>query len=268
MPPAREHEPATAAASAPEARAGEPPIAAEARRILAAADAGGVPVRLVGGLAVRLHAEPLHPAFAREYKDIDLVTVRDRGRDAGALLEALGYVGADEFNALNGHRRLMYGDEETGRRLDVFVGEFRMCHRIPVAERIERDPTTVPLAELLLTKLQIVELNERDAIDAAALLHHHDVADHDDDAVNADRIAALCAADWGLWRTATMNLERVAARTEDLALAAGERDAICARIARLRNRVDAEPKSRAWRLRDRVGDRKRWYDLPEEVESA
>jgi hypothetical protein len=267
MPPAREHEP-PAAAPAPEARAAEPPIAAEARRILAAANARGVPVRLVGGLAVRLHAEPLHPAFAREYKDIDLVTARDRGRDAGALLEGLGYVGADEFNALNGHRRLMYGDERTGRRLDIFVGEFRMCHRIPVAERIERDPTTVPLAELLLTKLQIVELNERDAIDAAALLHHHDVSDHDDDAVNADRIAELCAADWGLWRTATMNLERVAARTADLALAAGERDAICVRIARLRTRVDAEPKSRSWRLRDRVGDRKRWYELPEEVESA
>jgi hypothetical protein len=254
----------------PVATAGDdPPIVQEARRLIQAAGAADVPVRLVGGLAVRLHAEPLHPAFAREYKDVDLVTVRRAGADVGALLESLGYVGAPEFNALNGHRRLMYGDEHTGRRIDVFVGEFRMCHSIPITERIERDPTTLPLAELLLTKLQIVELNDRDALDAAALLHHHDVADHDEDAVNAARVAEMCAADWGLWRTTSMNLERVGERIEHLAgrgLTAGEREAIRERLAELRARIDAEPKPRAWRLRDRVGDRKRWYELPEEVE--
>jgi hypothetical protein len=252
-----------AAAPAP---AGEPPIVGEARGIMREASAAGVPVRLVGGLAIRLHAEPLHPAFGREYKDIDLVTARGRGTDVAALLEDLGYVGAAEFNALNGHRRLLYGDERTGRRLDVFVGEFAMCHRIPVSERLDADPTTVPLAELLLTKLQIVELNERDLVDAAALLHHHEVARHDADAVNGDRVAALCAGDWGLWRTVTINLERCAAGLDTLELTGAERDEIRARIARLRERVDAEPKSRGWRLRDRVGDRKRWYELPEEVD--
>ena len=261
MPPAPD--PARPAEGAP---AAEEPIVAEARRLVREASSRGVPVRLVGGLAVRLHAEPLHPAFAREYKDIDLVTLRGRGGDVGALLEGLGYTGATEFNALNGHRRLMYGDERTGRRLDVFVGEFAMCHRIPVTERIDRDPTTLPLAELLLTKLQIVELNERDLVDSAALLHHHDVGDDDDDAVNADRAAALCAADWGLWRTVTMNLDRVAGGVDALALTEPERDVIRDRTGRLRARLDAEPKPRGWRIRDRVGDRKRWYELPEEVD--
>jgi hypothetical protein len=192
--------------------------------------------------------------------------MRGRGSDVGAMLEELGYTGADEFNALNGHRRLMYGDERSGRQIDVFVERFEMCHRIPVAERIDRDDVTVPLAELLLTKLQIVELNERDLVDAAALLHHHDLATHDEDTINADRIAELCAADWGLWRTSTMNLERIVAGLPALALEPGEREQIALRVARLRERIDAEPKPRAWRLRDRVGERKRWYDLPEEVD--
>ena len=250
-------------ASAPGA---EPAIVGEARAIVRAATDRGVPVRLVGGLAVRVHAERLHPAFEREYKDIDLVTERGRGDDVAQLLEGLGYTGAPEFNALNGHRRLLYGDERTGRRIDVFVGEFSMCHRIPVAERLSTDPTTVPLAELLLTKLQIVELNERDVIDAAALLHHHDVGDHDADVVNAGRVAALCAVDWGLWRTLTANLDRCDAAVDGIGLSPAERGTVHSRIARLRSRVEAEPKSRAWRLRARIGERKRWYELPEEVD--
>jgi hypothetical protein len=258
--------PDRAAAAAPAAAdMAEPPIVDEARRIVAHGAGAGVPVRLCGGLAVRLHADPLHPAFHREYKDIDLVTPRGRGGEVAGVLEALGYGPDAEFNALNGHRRLRYGDARTGREIDVFVGEFAMCHRIPVSERIDADPTTVPLAELLLTKLQIVELNARDATDAVALLHHHAVADHDDDALNAPRVAELCAGDWGLWRTVTANLERVAAATDDLALDAAQRDRVRARIAELHARIEAEPKSRGWRLRARVGERKRWYELPEEV---
>jgi hypothetical protein len=252
-------------AAVPAVPAAAEPIVDEARRILARAAVADVPVRLCGGLAVRMHAEPLHPAFRREYKDIDLVTLRGRGGDVAGLLEALEYGPDAEFNALNGHRRLRYGDMRTGREIDVFVGEFAMCHRIPVTERIEVEPTTVPLAELLLTKLQIVELNARDATDAVALLHHHPVAEHDDDALNAGRSAELCAGDWGLWRTVTANLDRVADAAGRLALDDGDRDAVRARVAELRARIEAEPKSRGWRLRARVGERKRWYDLPEEV---
>jgi hypothetical protein len=75
--------------------------------ILREASDRGVPVRLVGGLAIRLHAEPLHAAFAREYKDIDLVTVRSSGGGRRPSPRGTRLQGADEFNALNGHRRLL-----------------------------------------------------------------------------------------------------------------------------------------------------------------
>jgi hypothetical protein len=244
----------------------EPDIDAEARRLLDAVARRGVRARLIGGMAVQLLAgDRLHPAYRREIRDLDFVLPRRDGRAMEALLADAGYAPEAQFNALNGHRRLRYGDARTGGEIDVFVGEFAMCHRIPVSERIDADPTTVPLAELLLTKLQIVELNARDATDAVALLHHHAVADHDDDALNAPRVAELCAGDLGLWRTVTANLERVAAATDDLALDAAQRDRVRARIAELHVRIEAEPKSRGWRLRARVGERKRWYELPEEV---
>jgi hypothetical protein len=232
---------------------------------MAAAGEHDVPVRLVGGLAVRLHADPLHPAFVREYKDVDVVTLKGRGRDVDALVEALEYEPEAEFNALNGHRRLMYELRPDGPKLDVFVGEFAMCHRIPVTDRIELDPVTLPLAELLLTKLQIVELGDRDLRDTAALLYHHEVGAHDEDAINADRVAELCAADWGLWRTCTMNVGRIRDGLGALELEEAGRALIRDRLDVLSDRIEAEPKPTRWRIRDRVGDRVRWYELPEEV---
>jgi hypothetical protein len=241
-------------------------IAAEAGRILAEAAARSLPVRLVGGLAIRLHAttEP-QPALAREFKDIDLVTRRDKAREVVSLITSLGYTPDNAFNTLNSGRRALFYDLAHERQLDVFVGSFEMCHKIPVADRLDVDPVSVPLAELLLTKLQIVELNEKDLRDILALVIDHDVADHDSDAINADYVAKLCADDWGLWRTCRQTIERARDGIGRFELAEAQRAILDERLQALWRRVEAEPKSRRWRLRDRVGDRVRWYEEPEEV---
>jgi hypothetical protein len=148
----------------------------------------------------------------------------------------------------------------------VFIGSFEMCHAIPVAERMHVDARTVPLAELLLTKLQVVELNEKDRRDVLALLHHHELASDDQNHVNADRIASLLAADWGLWRTTTMNLGRSRDAIGEYPLTGDERQTLVDRIAQLLQRIDDEPKSTKWKMRDKVGDRKKWYQEPEEVD--
>ena len=140
-----------------------------------------------------------------------------------------------------------------------------MCHEIPIDRRVAVDPTTIPLAELLLTKLQVVKLNEKDLRDIVAILHHHDVGEADGDTINAARVAELCADDWGLWRTTKMNVERVRDGVEHYDIAAAERDEVERRLDVLWARIEAQPKSRGWRLRDRVGDRKQWYEDPEEV---
>jgi len=239
-------------------------IVLEADRLLGAAAAADVPVRLVGGLAVRAHLPAgTQPVITREYKDIDLVTLKGRGRAVSAFMTEQGYEADRVFNTTNGHRRLLYYDVPHERQVDVFVGAFEMCHSIPITERIELHPTAVPLAELLLTKMQIVELNAKDQSDIVTMLYHHEVNDGDDGAINAKRVAALCAADWGLWRTTKMNTERT---REALRAGAPEvREVAEPRLERLWQAIEDAPKSGRWKMRNRVGDKVRWYEEPEEV---
>ena len=244
----------------------EADIVAEARRVLDAARAADVPVRLIGGLAVRLHIGPdAAPIFTREYKDIDLATPKGNSRPVSELMLSLGYEADRMFNATNGHRRMLFYDTGNQRQVDVFVGSFEMCHEIPITERIRLAEHGIPLAELLLTKLQIVELNAKDQTDILTMLFHHDVADDDDGHINVGRVAELCAADWGLWRTTKMNVERTRAAAPASGLDEPARQLVLDRLERLWQRVEDEPKSGKWKLRNRVGDKKRWYELPEEA---
>jgi hypothetical protein len=242
----------------------EADVVAEGRRLLDKAAAEGVPLRLLGGVAIRLRAAgELAPAFSRSYADLDFATTRKGSRRAEELLRQEGYVPHVAYNALHGGERLLFFDDPHDRQVDVFVGVFSMCHKVPLGDRIELDPTSIPLAELLLTKLQVVELNEKDVRDALALLHDHPVGEEDGDTLNAGRVAELCAGDWGLWRTITQNLLscRTFADTYDVP----DRARLEQRLDALLDRIEREPKPRSWRLRAKIGDRKRWYELPEEV---
>jgi Uncharacterised nucleotidyltransferase len=240
-------------------------IVAEGERLLGIASDEGVPLRLLGGVAVRLKAPEMPPSLVREYKDIDFAVTKKGGGAADRILRDAGYEPHVAFNAMHARERGLYYDEENGRQVDLFIHAFRMCHEIPLGDRLEVETVTVPLAELMLTKLQIIELNEKDIRDTVLLFHGHPIADHDDGAVNGARIAALCGDDWGLWRTITANLERCRTHVDDYELPAEDRERIGARFDDLLQRIEAEPKSRGWRRRAKVGERKPWYDLPEEV---
>ena len=240
----------------------DPDVVAEGARVLRAADETNVPLRLLGGVAVRLRARNGLPSvLERRYGDLDFVTARKESASAQRLFRELGYAPHVSFNALNSKERLLFFDEANDRQVDVFVGAFRMCHEIPLEGRLEVDETSIPLAELLLTKLQVIELNEKDVKDTVAILHDRELGDSDGDTVNAAQVARLCGEDWGLWRTISRNLE---ACREQLAAYGDELAAVGERIEALGERLEAQPKSRAWRMRAKIGERKRWYDLPEE----
>ena len=233
----------------------------EGRRVLDAARGAGLTVRLLGGVAVNIRSRGLPPALTREYKDLDFATTKKGSGDAQELLKGLGYEPHVGFNAMNGKERLLFYDNPNERQVDVFVSSFRMCHEIPLEKRLDVDEHTVPLAELLLTKLQIIELNEKDVRDTVALLLEHDVTD-DDAGVNAAQFAALCCEDWGLCHTITHNLASVRERVGGYEV---DGSVIATRVEALLDRVECTPKSRSWRIRAKVGERKRWYELPEEV---
>ena len=150
--------------------------------------------------------------------------------------------------------------------MDVFYDRLEFCHVIPLAGRLEHDRPTIPLAELLLSKLQIVRINEKDVVDAILLLLDHPLGAGDRDTIDGDRIAALTASDWGLWRTLTQNLEKVASLAATYAqLTPEQRDRVLRARSQLKTRIDAEPKPLAWRMRDRVGDRRQWWNDVDEV---
>jgi hypothetical protein len=240
-------------------------IVAEGERLLDLADDAGLELRLLGGVAVRMRAPVVPAPLDREYKDLDFAVRKKGAGPLDALMRSAGYEPHVTFNAMNARERALYLDEEHGRQVDVFIESFRMCHEIELGDRICLEPRTLPLAELLLTKLQIVELNEKDVRDTVLLFHGHEVNETDGDGVGGARIAELCAGDWGWWRTITGNLASTRDRLDDYALDPAERAQIAARIDTLLERIEQEPKSRGWRRRAKVGERRPWYELPEEV---
>lgn len=238
----------------------------EARRVVASAQQEGVTLRLLGGLAVRLHSpSATHRSLARAYPDLDFATPHKRAQPVEKLFADLGYTPNKTFNLLNGDVRLLFNDETHQRQVDIFVAQFSMCHKIPITERISLEPLTLPLAELLLTKLQVVEMNEKDVRDVCALLLDHPLGQADDEMINLNRVAQLTSDDWGLWKTCTISLVKVQRYLDTVQIELQSRDTIHSRIKQLEAAFDASPKTMRWRMRDRVGERVKWYDLPEEV---
>ena len=130
--------------------------------------------------------------------------------------------------------RAIFASASNGVHVDVFYEKLDFCHAIPLEDRLQVDAPTLPLAELLLGKLQIVKITEKDLVDMIALLLEHRLGDGDGDTINAARIAKLCAEDWGLWRTTTMNLEKL--------------ERFAGSYAQARRRTESAPRCRAWML--------------------
>jgi hypothetical protein len=245
-----------------------PDIAEEARHVLTGCAAQNASARLLGGLAVALHqhvATP--PELERSYGDIDIVAGRREGRQVRAALTGLGYVANDRFNALHGDRRLLFYDTANGRQLDVFLGTFSMCHMLDLSARLTMLPETLSIADMLLTKLQIVEVNRKDLIDAAQLLRNHELSREDgpgQDDLSLARLRSVTSTDWGWYTTLSDNLAKLTAFAQD-ALAEPEHHLITERAYAIQQAIDQAPKSLRWKARARLGRRTAWYELPEEV---
>ena len=241
----------------------------EMHRLIEAARRQDIRLRAFGGLAIFAHSQENMRFFRRDSPDVDFVVPREQRHKLESFFEAMGYSPNKQFNLLNGMRRQIYHQENSDRRIDILVGDFEMCHKLPLDDqRLEVDPVTIPLAELILSKAQIVQLNRKDALDILSLLLNNELGRDSEGKIGIDRIATLCSQDWGLYKTVTINLEQVEEllSTEEFRLPAEERQLILARITRIRDAIEKAPKSLAWQLRDKVGTRLRWYEEVEEVD--
>jgi hypothetical protein len=252
---------------------------AEALRVIALADQRGLFVRLMGGLAFHAQAPTWTARISRDGRDIDLATRGADRKRLGELLVAEGYQADKQYNALYGHKQLYFVDPAHRRPVDVLVDKLEMCHSFEFKDRLGVTSPTLPLAELLLSKLQVVKINRKDVLDALILLSEHPLGENDgaspsagaSAAINVPRIVALTSSDWGWWRTITENLGKLRSFVEsdlqpdELDTGQPRRFDPIAQIQTLQQAIERGPKSTKWKLRARVGDRVAWYELPEEV---
>ena len=241
----------------------------ELKRILKASDEAGLLMRVIGSLAFQMHCSKygyLQQAMGRAYTDIDFAAYTKQQKPIQQLMARLGYVDNQEIFIVSGGERSIFDRAEIGLHIDVFWEKLDFCHIIRWTGRLEVDSPSIPLAELLLEKMQIVQINEKDIIDTIMLLLEHPLGDSDQEVINIKRVSELCAADWGLWRTTTMNLGKVRALAQSYEQLTPEQKAVIdSQVQKALTRIDQEPKSMAWRLRSRVGDRVKWYKEVDEV---
>ncbi|OGO70548.1 MAG: hypothetical protein A2Z37_11520 [Chloroflexi bacterium RBG_19FT_COMBO_62_14] len=242
----------------------------EVKRIVTAADAAGLTLRILGSLAFQTHCPDfgyLQAEMGRAYTDIDFAGYGRQASEIRRVLAELGYVEDREVFVVTEGGRAIFENHSNQLHVDVFYEKLDFCHVIPWNGRLEVDSPTIPLAELMLEKMQIVLINEKDVIDTIMLLLEHSLGDTDHEIINTSRIAELCGQDWGLWRTVTMNLDKVRLLSQGYPQLSDEQKAsVVGRLAGITERIEDEPKNLAWRLRARVGDRVKWYKDVEEVQ--
>jgi hypothetical protein len=242
----------------------------ELKRILRASGDAGVILRVIGSLAFQLHCPKfgyLQAAMGRAYTDIDFAAYHKQTKEIRILMSGLGYQENREVFIVSEGERAIFDRPEIGVHIDLFFEKLAFCHVIYWNNRLELDNPSIPLAEMLLEKMQIVEINEKDIIDTMMLLLEHPMGDHDNETINIKYIAGLCCNDWGLWRTTTMNLNKVCQIAKGYPqLTAEQKEKIDSQVKVAQGKIEREPKSLAWRLRSRVGDRVKWYRDVDEVQ--
>jgi hypothetical protein len=241
----------------------------EVRRIVQAGTGAGVTLRLLGSLAFQFHCPEfgfLQEKMGRAYTDIDFAGYGRESKNVRALMAGLGYTEDKEVWVVSEGGRAIFNNDKLRLHVDVFYEKLDFSHVIPWAGRLEKDSPTIPLAELLLEKMQIVQINEKDVIDTIMLLLEHPLGESDHETINMTRVSKLCSEEWGLWRTVTMNLNKVRQ------LAAGypqlsdkQKMNVAGQVEGALALIEAAPKSMAWRMRSRVGDRVKWYKDVDEV---
>ena len=233
-----------------------------AKQIVDLGEARQVRLRLLGGLAFKLLCpSSMEAPYFRENKDIDIVGRREDTAKIIKVLEGLGYRPREMFNRLSMGQRLIYYDLANRRRVDVFLDEFQMCHKFNFKESLLPGKYTLPITELVMTKLQVVEATSKEFLDLAAAFRDFDIGKRSED-IDGAHIADACGREWGLYTTFSRTLASLRERVE--AQGGADSAPILRKIDALLGLMEEEPKSLAWRIRARIGEKARWYETPED----
>jgi len=236
----------------------------ETERLLEGAKERDLSIRLMGGLAIWHHCETARRApFKRDYRDIDLVGLKSQFAKIDQFMKDMGYVPNERYNIVR-INRAMYLDPENNREIDYILDFFEMCHRWDLRQRVTADYPTIPVEDLLLSKLQIVEASERDIKDVIAIMADHPLGEGDNESIDPGYIAGLCSKDWGLNKTVTVSIQRIKNYLAGARLPINV-EAIQRKLDELHSRIEQSPKSTRWKARSLIGEKVKGYETPEEA---
>ncbi len=238
----------------------------EIEKILSLAEDHGVTLRLLGANAIRIHSQTARRMAAKRLlTDLDFVGYKRDRNKIEELFARLAYQPSVTFNMIHGDERLVFFAHEGEVKVDVWLEVFRMAHTFNFKDRLQLDSPTLPLSDLLMTKLQIVELNEKDVRDIVCLLIDHEHSDNDNDRerINVPRLVRECAENWGIYKTFTMNLSKIRELVPNYVEDSTQTEGVVRGIDKIIGSIEATPKSLAWKLRARVGEKRAWYEIPD-----
>lgn len=241
--------------------------------ILAEAKSRNIILRLTGGIAFLVHCPEefryLYNHYSRSFPDIDFAARLKQVVEIQKLFLDLGFEENRSVMRLFGTQRRIFEFPGNHFHIDIFLDRLFFCHNIDIRDRLSIDYPTLPLADLLLSKLQIVQMNSKDLLDCLVILEAHDVGDSDKETVNTPYISRLCSRNWGLWRTVTKNLEKVRDVAEDyIKSIPTNMEAVICKIDTILREIDNQKKFLAWELRNVVGEKIKWYNDVEELNRA
>ena len=261
---------------------------AEARHIIDAGNDRGVVLRLTGGLAVRHYAIDLEFA-ERDYSDIDLIGLKRQTTEIHQVFLDLGYQENIHVAMATGNSQRQYFRPQhalesrvhmskrahampvmsavpPSDHIDVFMDAMKMDHELDFRDRLEINTYAVDPADIFLSKLQIVNLSEKDAHDVVTLCKDVYVDFHPHPGVlDLEHVAVTCAGDWGLYIDVMSNIDKVLERLDDYDLSPMETNRIARTLELAQDMMTEHSKSLRWRMRARVGKRLRWYNEVDET---
>ncbi|MGD2248066.1 MAG: hypothetical protein PVF58_06640 [Candidatus Methanofastidiosia archaeon] len=236
----------------------------EAVRIVDAASENSITLRIMGGLGTRLHCEVID-FCKRDYSDIDMVGLSNQSQKIVTLFKELGYQPDKRFNALHGHKRLKFEEHTNNRHIDVFLDHFDMDHDWDLSNRLHLEEYTLPVSDLLLMKVQICKINEKDIQDIMTMLKDSQIGEKEaSHTINVNYIAEKCSEDWGLYESVLENLDTVHTMIDNYELTDKEKTLIKNRLEKLTTALVTHKKTAKWRLRSAVGKHIQWCQPVEE----
>lgn len=237
----------------------------EGLRLVKEAEERGLQMRILGSIAYRIQCPKnlhLFDDMARVLTDVDFAAMKRQNHEIRQFMMSQGYEPDDGVYVASEGSRHIYVHPETRLNVDVFADELYFCHRIPFKGRLDIDSPTISNTDLLLEKMQIVEINLKDFKDTLVLMLEHPLGSEasDNKHIDTDYIVGIMSKDWGFCHTFRTNLARVPDYISEFPAITGEEgDIIRARIADLLEMIEAAPKSLKWKMRAKIGTRKLWY---------